>query len=116
MSIRRLILISFRPALHFLVPKHITMAIYYFNLRERERERERESHAAVGSLGVTPSIDIFAKETCFQGAFLLNNGCTMRGMMSPRLVGPGAGSAQVLSSVMCSAVFRTQARRREHIS
>jgi len=29
-------------------------------------------HAAVGSL-ITPSINIFAKETCFQGAFLLNN-------------------------------------------
>eukprot|EP00614_Pseudopedinella_elastica_P011766 CAMPEP_0172590874 /NCGR_PEP_ID=MMETSP1068-20121228/9524_1 /TAXON_ID=35684 /ORGANISM="Pseudopedinella elastica, Strain CCMP716" /LENGTH=85 /DNA_ID=CAMNT_0013387015 /DNA_START=371 /DNA_END=628 /DNA_ORIENTATION=+ len=30
----------------------------------------------------------------------------MRGMMSPRLVGPGAGSAQVFSSVMCSAGLR----------
>ena len=29
-------------------------------------------HTAVGSLGVIPSIEIFAKETCFQGAYLLN--------------------------------------------
>ena len=39
-------------------------------------------HTAVGSLGVTPNIKNFAKETCFQGAFLLNNGCTMRGAVS----------------------------------
>ena len=57
-------------------------------------------HTAVGSLGATPSINIFAKETYFQGAFLLNGGCTMRGVVSPRLAGPGAGSAQVFSSVM----------------
>ena len=31
-----------------------------------------------------PSINIFAKENCFQGAFLLNNGCTARGMVGPR--------------------------------
>ena len=71
-------------------------------MRRRNTSGAYFCHAAVGSLGVTPSINIFAKETCFQGAFLLNNGCTMRGMMSPRLVGPGAGSAQVFSSVMCS--------------
>ena len=65
-------------------------------------------HAAVGSLGVTPSIQFFAKETCFQGAFLPNNGCTMRGVMSPRLVGAGAGSEKVFSSVMCSAVLRRE--------
>ena len=39
---------------------------------------------AVGLLGATPSINILAKETCFQGAFLLNNICTMIGMVSPR--------------------------------
>ena len=57
-------------------------------------------HTAVGSLGATPSINIFAKETCFQGASLPNSGCTMRWVVGLRLVGPGAGSAQVFSSVM----------------
>ena len=36
----------------------------------------------------------------------------MRGMMSPRLVGPGAGSAQVFSSVMCSAGLRRESSLR----
>ena len=40
---------------------------------------------AVGSLGDTPSINTSAKDTCFQGAFLLNNGCTMRGVVGPRV-------------------------------
>ena len=41
-------------------------------------------HTAVGSLGATPSINISAKETCFQGAFLFNGGYKMRGMVSFR--------------------------------
>ena len=72
-------------------------------MRRRNSSGAYYCHAAVGSLGITPSINIFAKETCFQGASLFNNGFKMKGMMSPRLVGPGAGSAQVLSSVMCIA-------------
>ena len=64
------------------------------------KSRTQKLHTAVVSLGVTPSISIFAKETCFQGPFPLNSGCTMRGMVSPRLVGPGAGPAQALSSIM----------------
>ena len=50
-------------------------------MRRRNTSGAYFFHAAVGSLGVKPSINIFAKETCFQGAYLLNNGCTMRGMM-----------------------------------
>ena len=30
-------------------------------------------HAAIGSLGVTPSLNVFAKKNCFQGAFLIGN-------------------------------------------
>ena len=37
---------------------------------------------AVCSLGVIPSINIFAKETCLQGAFLLNDVCAMGGMLA----------------------------------
>ena len=40
--------------------------------------------AVLVSLGATPSIGIFAKETCFQWDFLLNNGCTMRGVVCSR--------------------------------
>ena len=79
-------------------------------MRRRNTSGAYFCHAAVGSLGVTAIIHIFAKGTYFQGAFLLNYGCTMRGMMRPRLcyslLGPGAGSAQVFSPVMCNAGLR----------
>ena len=50
------------------------------DVRGRKGVRRRNTsgayffHAAVVSLGATPRTNNFAKETCFQGAFLLNNG------------------------------------------
>ena len=57
-------------------------------------------HTAVGSLGVTQSIYIAAKETCFQGAHLLNNGCAMTGMANPRGSRGRAGASLQLGHVV----------------